>query len=70
MLDTQRNETDRLKTQEQARRKTLEVANGEAMVRQKFVQSCRPPAGILKSAADSKRVQNIIDFVMLKRISP
>jgi hypothetical protein len=72
-MHAKKNEADRLKTEEQAKRKTFEAANLAAMVKQELVQSCRPLAGmsgILKSSADSKRVQKFVEFVALKSISP
>jgi len=72
-VDTQRNEADRLKDEEQARRKFFEAANLDAMAKQDLVQACRASAGtagILNSFADSKRIQNFVEFVTLKSISP
>jgi hypothetical protein len=72
-VDTQRNEADRLKDEEQARRKSFEAANLDAMAKQNLVQSCRASAGtagILNSFADSKRVQKFVEFIILKGISP
>ena len=72
-VDAKRHEADLLRDVEQAKRTALEAANLDAMAKQKLAQSCRPPAatiGSFKSAADSNRVQKLVEFVTLRRVPP
>ena len=72
-VEAQRHEVDRLRDVEQAKRAGLESANLDAVAKQKLALSCRPRAatiGSYKSAADSKRVLEFVEFVTLKRIPP
>jgi hypothetical protein len=72
-VDAKRHMADRLRDVEQAKRAALDAANLNAAAKQELAQFCRPPASSIessKSAGDSKRVLEFVEFVTLKKIPP